>query len=119
MSAPEPPDWLTDPPARAAFVNGYRACVGRGIWDDSCRSGLGVLAQSAAIYVGLVRRAAELRPEKVGDDLRTEISEYRRVVREYMVEFLLLDRLNVAGGDLRADGLDADIARLCDVPTLQ
>jgi P27 family predicted phage terminase small subunit len=50
----------------------------------------------------------------------TEMEERRLCARGLMAEFLLIDADMVnASGTIRADGLDADIARLCDVPAHQ
>jgi hypothetical protein len=116
---PEPPDWLHGAAARAAFMNAYAACVARGVWDPGFTTMLQILAQAAAHYVQLVQEVAELSPETVGDDLRTAVVTQRSLVREFMVEFLLLAPSEIAGGTLRSDGLDVAIAELCDVPAVQ
>lgn len=117
--APDPPDWLHGAPGRAAFVNAYQACVRRGQWDPGFTSALGILASVAGLYVALVREVAELAPETVSDDLAACVIEQRRAVREWMIEFLLLAPDAVDGGTLRPDGLDSDIARLCDMVAVQ
>ena len=88
----------------------------RGEWSPIFASLLAVLANSAGMYVQLVREIAELPPDSDGSPRR---GHGRRIPREMMVEHGLLDASAVAGGDLRADGLDCDIATLCDVPAVQ
>lgn len=118
MSTPEPPEWLS-PIGRVVFVNAFEACTKAGRWDPAYASMLSVLAAAAGDYVQLVREIAELPQEKITADLRAAPAAHRLVTRELMVEFLLLDPSEVAGGTSRADGLDSDIAALCDFPAVQ
>jgi len=101
------------------FWNAYQASVARGDWDPGFRSILGTLAGAAGGYVASVREMAELAPGVARSELVAEVGEQRRAVRGLMAEFLLIEASAIDGGGVRADGLDADIAALCDVPAVQ
>jgi hypothetical protein len=79
-------------------------------WDSGFDSMLAQMAAFAATYVEDVR---EGRPTAA-------IEEKRLCVRGLMAEYMLIDADMIdAPGTIRPDGLDADIALLCDVPPLQ
>jgi hypothetical protein len=82
-------------------------------------SGLGALAKSAAIYIRLARAVAELAPSEISDDLRQAIERQRTITRDFMAQFFLIDAGAVNDCTFRPDGLDHDIAALCDVPAVQ
>ncbi len=119
MITPDPPGEVESGLARAAWVNAYRGCIQKTDWDDGFISGLAVIASSAAQYVQIVRAATEHDGQPVAEELRETAREWRIIVREWMAEYLLLAHADVHGGELRPDGLDADIAALCDVPAVQ
>jgi hypothetical protein len=50
---------------------------------------------------------------------RKDAADQRLVTRELMVQFPLIARAAVNAVTLRADGLDSDIAALCDIPPVQ
>src|SRR5260370_15243689 len=115
-TAPEPPAWLYGAPARAAFVNGYRAITARGEWSPIFASLLAVLANSAGMYVQLVREIAELPPDSISADLRGAVTEQRRITREMMVEHGLLDASAGARRALPACAPRREIHRHRDPP---
>jgi hypothetical protein len=119
MIAPEPPDHVEGVLERAAWVNAYGIAASRADWDAGFESGLAMLANTAAQYVRLVREGAERDGQPVAEELRETADQWRRITREWMAEYLLIEKVEISGGTLRADGLDADIAALCDVPMVQ
>jgi hypothetical protein len=109
-AVPDPPTWCAGPHARAAWQNAYAAVTRRMEWDSGFNSMLGQMAAFAATYVEDVR---EGRPAAT-------IEEKRVCLRGFLASFLVIDADMVdATGTIRADGLDRDIAELCDVPVLQ
>ena len=117
--APDVPPWLHRGPARSAFVNGYRACVLRNDWEPIYLGILGVLAASAGRHVQLQREMARFAPATISPELRATAAETRSVARRAMAEMLLIPKASVNGGTIRPDGIDSDIAALCDVPAVQ
>lgn len=111
---PDPPEWLHGPHARAAWCNAFRLCAERCLWEPKYEIMLGVVAQSAATYVRFVHETAEL--DQVSDELAAALGRQRTITRELMVSFLLIEADAVDSGELRPDGLDREIAALCDVP---
>jgi hypothetical protein len=107
---PSPPAWCRGPYARSAWANGYAAVTRLMEWDEGFGSMLAQLAMFASAYVGAVH---ENRPA-------TEMEERRLCARALMADYMLLD-LEMVGvpGTIRADGMDRDVAALCDVPSLQ
>ena len=116
---PEVPRWLVGTPARAAFVNGYRSCVLRNDWEPIYFGILGVLAASAGRHVQLQREIALLDPATISQEIQAVAAETRSVARRAMAEMFLLPKAAINGGTIRPDGLDTDIAALCDVPAVQ
>ncbi len=112
MTAPAKPGPLPfDTYARAAWQNGYEAAVAHRIWQPGDVYGLELLARAASLYVKIARSRAGLEP--VEDD---ELPELRRLIREHMRAFGVLpadapDFLS----EVRADGLDSDIADMCGI----
>ena len=109
MPSPEP-SWLHGPYAAAAYRAAREASAAAPalIWWDSPVAGIAAnMAMYASSYVHAVH---ENRPTAA-------LEEQRLTVRSLMASFLLLDAdmVNVPGR-IRPDGMDADIARLCDVP---
>ena len=117
--APDVPTWLPRGPARAAFVNGYRSCVLRNDWKPIYFGILGVLAAAAGRHVQLQREMAELNPCLITPEIRATAAETRSVARRAMAEMLLIPMVAVNSGTIRPDGLDSDIAAICDVPAIQ
>jgi hypothetical protein len=110
VTGTSPPDWCTGPYARAAWQNVYVTVTRLMEWDSGFDSMLAQMAAFAATYVEDVR---EGRPTAA-------IEEKRLCVRGLMAEYMLIDADMIdAPGTIRPDGLDADIALLCDVPPLQ
>ena len=117
--APEVPAWLPRGPARAAFMNGYHACVLRNDWEPIYFGILGVLAAAAGRHVQLQREIALLDPATISPEIQAVAAETRSVARRAMAEMFLLPKAAINGGTIRPDGLDTDIAALCDVPAVQ
>ena len=117
--APDVPPWLHRGPARSAFVNGYRACVLRNDWEPIYFGILGVLAAAAGRHVQLQREIAELNPRRITPEIHAVAAETRSVARRAMAEMLLIPKAAINGGTIRPDGLDTDIAALCDVLAVQ
>jgi hypothetical protein len=115
---PAPPATLLGPHARAAFLNGVQGRLQLGGWDDGFTGVLITLAQAAATYVRFARKAAEGPVEALDPEPHRRAAEWRQGCRELMAEFLILDPDDDAG-PLRADGLDEDIAKLCDIVPVQ
>lgn len=117
--APEVPEWLTGAEARRAFHNGHAACLARGDWHEIYASILAVMANCAAMHIRLQREMAILDPATISPELRAVAAETRSVARRSMAEMLIIERSEIDGGSIRPDGIDADIATLCDVPRVQ
>jgi hypothetical protein len=117
-SPPDPPYWLRGPYARAAFVNAYRAVTARVEWTGYFEDMAPHLAMCAAGYLRL-HQDLIASPEPPTIEQKLHVEEYRIVLREIMADFLLIPRAEVDGGTLRGDGLDSDIAALCDIGGLQ
>lgn len=117
--APEVPAWLPRGPARAAFMNGYHACVLRNDWEPIYFGILGVLAAAAGRHVQLQREIALLDPATISPEIQAVAAETRSVARRAMAEMLIIERSEIDAGSIRPDGIDADIATLCDVPRAQ
>jgi hypothetical protein len=94
---PEPPEWLRGAPARAAFVNAYRACVQRNDWEPIYSSMLGMMAGAAGRHVQLQREIAQLDPTTVSPEIRSVAIETRRVARQAMVAMLLIPESAIEG----------------------
>ncbi len=110
-AVPSPPDWCRGPYARAAWANGYVAVTRLMDWDTGFNSMLAQMSAFAATYVEDVREGR--RPTAA-------IEEKRLCLRGLMAEYMLIDADMIdAPGTIRPDGLDADIALLCDVRPLQ
>ena len=119
MTPPDPPEWLLGDYARAAFFNGCTRCSEMYEWKPLLVPMLVLLAEHASLYVQLVREIAENPPERISDEQRELVVEFRLCTRELMAEDPLIDRAAVNAGTLRADGLDSDIAALCDISPVQ
>jgi hypothetical protein len=108
--APQP-DWCRGQHATAVYGAALVAaerCEAFIWWDSPVASLAANMAMFAQVYV-------QNRMEEPG-----EKEAKRLVLRAFMADFLLLDHDMVdAPGTIRADGLDADVAALCDVPVLQ
>jgi hypothetical protein len=117
--APEMPPWLRGSEARAAFTNGYRACIVRGDWHEIYAAMLAVMANCAGLHVRLQREMALLDPATISPELRATAAETRAVARRAMAEMQMISKSAIERGTIRADGIDADIAALCDVPGVQ
>jgi hypothetical protein len=113
---PDPPDWCRGQHALNAWTNGYEAVTRRMAWDSGFEGMLAQMAMFAASYVRLCMEANERHPGLISLD----VEERRRCARGLMADYMLLapDMIG-APGTIRADGLDADIAALCDVSELQ
>jgi hypothetical protein len=78
---------------------------------------LGLFASSAERYCDLVIEARahqlSLSPETVA-----EIAQLRILVRQMMTDWFLLPVARVPLAEIRADGLDADIASLCGIASI-
>lgn len=95
------------------YATGFaRLCTSPGGWEPWLRTQLEGLAYAAADYVHATRETQAGRPYRDSDDLAL----LRIEVRYLMANNLLLAGDRVRLGQIRADGLDADIARLCGVP---
>ena len=116
---PAVPDWLPGPEARRAFVNGYRACVQRNDWEPVYTGILGVLAAAAGRHIQLQREMAVLDPGSITPEIRALAAETRSVARRAMAAMLLIPETNIDGGVIRPDGVDEDVARICDEPLVQ
>lgn len=113
---PDPPDWVRGSYALAAWQNGHRAVTRLAPWDSGFNGMLGQMAAFAAAYVRLCREAHERHPGFTDPD----VEERRLCCRGLMSDYMLIDADDVGAlGTIRADGLDRDIARLCDVPAIQ
>ncbi|SRR6266496_1826554 len=115
MTAPTPPEGPLgplDPLALAAWNNAYQAAVQHQIWRPLHVHGLEVLARSASRYIELARAIAAC-PEPVEDN---ELPEMRRFLREHIRNFGVLPA-NASDflGEVRLDGIDRDIAKLCGI----
>ena len=117
--APEVPEWLTGAEARRAFHNGHAACLARGDWHEIYASILAVMANCAAMHIRLQREMAILDPATISPELRAVAAETRSVARQAMAEMLLIPKAAINGGTIRPDGIDSDIAALCDVLAVQ
>jgi hypothetical protein len=89
-------------------------------WDSPVASMAGNMGMYAQSYVRLCRDAHENYLGLATANQLAFIEEHRLACRGLLASFLLIDPEMVdAPGTIRPDGLDADIARLCDVPALQ
>jgi hypothetical protein len=108
--APQP-DWCRGTLAQAVYGAALVAaerCEAFIWWDGDVASLAAHMAMLAQVYVQ--NRLEEPREKEAK----------RLVVRAFMADYMLLDHDMVdAPGTIRADGLDADVAALCDVPALQ
>jgi hypothetical protein len=111
MTALQPPDCLRGDYERAAWAVGYAAAALHGGWHPLFVSMLEVLATSAGRYcrLALAQRAA------VNADDVAELARLRLLVREMMTDWYLLPVTRAPLGEIRPDGLDADIAKLCGI----
>jgi hypothetical protein len=111
MTALQPPDCLRGDYERAAWAVGYAAAALHGGWHPLFVSMLEVLATSAGRYcrLTLAQRAAAN-----ADDV-AELARLRLLVREMMTDWYLLSVTRAPLGEIRPDGLDADIAKLCGI----
>ena len=110
MTAPQPPDWLRGDYDHAAWSAGYAAAAAHGGWHPVFASTLAVLASGAGRYC---RLAAAQRVANAGDV--AELTRLRVFIRRMMADWYLLPAGRVPLGEIRRDGLDADIAALCGV----
>ena len=95
------------------YANGYaRISTASGGWEPCFTTTLEALAYGAADYVHAAREAHAGRPCRDPDDLAAVRIEVRRL----MGLNLLLPEGRIHLAEIRADGLDADIARLCGIP---
>jgi hypothetical protein len=111
---PTPPSWLRGGYELRAWSNGYAAAVMHGGWDPVFASSLGAMACCAGRYCRSVIAQRAARDHPVADG--TEIAELRTLVRAMMADWYLLAAQRARLGEVRADGLDADIAKLCGIP---
>ena len=110
MTALQPPDWLGGDYEHAAWSAGYAAAAAHGGWDPVFASTLAVLANGAARYC----RLATAQRVANADDV-AELARLRVLVRRMMADWYLLPPGRAPLGEIRRDGLDADIAALCGV----
>jgi len=113
---PDPPSYI-GAPGITAWRTGYAACTARGQWEPVFRYMLGLFASSAERYCDLVieARAHQL---SLSPETAAEIAQLRILVRQMMTDWFLLPVARVPLAEIRADGLDADIASLCGIASI-
>jgi hypothetical protein len=112
---PASPDWMMqDELAVVAWRTAYRAVVVQMPWEDLYVTLMASLASSAADYCRLVLEKPDVRIDIDPNDI-PEIRKLRLLVREMMADFLILRFDQIFVGEIRSDGLDADIAKLCGI----
>jgi hypothetical protein len=111
---PDPPKWLKDAFALKAWENAYYATVAEVAWCPIFGLAMGVLASMAATHCRVIMAARAAGAVLPPEDLR-EQAEMRLVIRESMADYYVIPRRAVHLGVIRADGIDADIAKFCGV----
>ena len=114
---PQPSDWLS-PLARNAWFNLYEFHARRGTWDPLYLRFAEATAVMCARYVEFALECRALPDDAPSRGLYEEIlEETRHLARQSLVEWVLIapERLRVSA--VNDDGLDADIARLCEAAT--
>src|SRR5687768_6076559 len=110
-----PPDWLTEPEARACFSRVQSRLLAMGKWEEIDVSGLATLAAACARYLGFARSIRALENVEADEraKMQSTLEETRLIARRYLAEFLVIphDRMPLAA--MNVEGLDADIADLC------
>jgi hypothetical protein len=110
-----PPSWLRGGYELRVWSSGYAAAVMHGGWDAVFTLSLGVMACCAGRYCrSVIAQRAAARDHPAADG--AEIAELRTLVRAMMADWYLLPAQRARLGEVRADGLDADIAKLCGIP---
>lgn len=98
---------------RVAWGKLYAAAVLAGIWEPQYIVGLEMVARFCAQYVGMVRALAA-SGEPVPRRIARDVAAIRTMIREQLFQWHYIGDGPVP--PLRPDGLDPDIARLCEIP---
>lgn len=114
MKAPDPPDHFK-PEQVAAWRNLYALNVRRGTWMDIDAPVLEVAAYGAGLYVRLAREVRALG-DAATPALIESVEANRRVARQALAEMAAIAEGREHIGSVTAEGLDADIARICQAP---
>jgi hypothetical protein len=101
--------------ARAAWEAGYTATIARTEWLAIYEVMLRLMASSASIYVQLVRAWQDAGVAPAPEDA-AGIECSRVIARKCAAEFWLIERNRIEERELRADGLDRDLAAICGLP---
>ena len=114
MTAP-PPWFANDPEARACFARVRSRLRARGEWHPEFALGLVAVASACSRYLRFahaIRALRDVDPENL-KELEKHSEDYRRLVREILVDFWVIpaERAHISAVD--AEGLDAEIAALC------
>ena len=112
---PSPPPQL-DELGRAAWSAGYSATMARTAWCETYRAALHAMAGSAQRYCREVLALRGARPSALA---AVEIERTRIIARKFMAEFWLIPHDRVETLELRADGLDREIAGVCKLQMVQ
>ena len=97
------PDFLISPRARACYGRIVSSLQARGIWDETFAMSTAVAAGAAASYIA---NASHLGQTESVEGLRME-------VRLLLADLLMVTNAHIA--EFTAEGLDADIVRLCAI----
>jgi phage terminase small subunit len=110
-----PPEWLTDPKARACFHRVQSRLLAMGRWNDIDASGLAALAAACGRYLGFASSIRALQNVEAYELARMQntLEQTRLIARRYLAEFLMIPHDRVPLAAMSAEGLDADIADLC------
>jgi hypothetical protein len=110
MNYPEPFHKLDERGLRA-FRTCYAHSVAVGHWQTGYVVGASQLADCAVRYISWAEEVARVDSREE----RAKLEEYRHFVRDWMCDFYLIPLERARLGEMRADGLDRDIAELCGV----
>ena len=87
----------------------YARCVAKGVWCPSFEITLKVAARAIETYVHLARLSAEdLAAHRLGH----EAAEWHQLARNFLADWLVIDRDRVHLVEIGPDGIDADVWRL-------
>lgn len=103
MKIPEQPDFLTEP-ARNAFFRIYHFLESQGLWDDIYSSLLAVTAVTCDRYLSMAKCGL----------LPSEAEEERIAARKLLADFYYIPENRIYLAVITQDGIDADIAALCE-----
>lgn len=110
-----PPDWLTEPEARACFHRVQSRLIAMGKWQHEYVLGLPYVATACGDYLQFIKSLRERKNISLAEAkiIEKRIENLRLIAREGLANFLMIPFERVPFAVMNADGLDTDIADLC------